>query len=168
MIFSAVVGTSLFATLSQAKLAIGLRVTVGSISVVAAIVAAIQNFFGSAQLAEKHVLAADWYSSIRRRIEMIQALPPAARDDPVKVLDGLRKEMNTVGSQFPELSPAIWSEVCRRFGIQDRAPKNGEEHGSSSRPSETAVETGQVQVRVRPGRAPRFRTGRRPRAPATR
>jgi hypothetical protein len=148
VIFSAVVGTSLFATLSQAKLPIALRITVGTISVLAAVLAAIQNFFGAAQLAEKHVLAADWYSSIRRRIEMIQALPPQARDDPTKVVDAIRKEMNTVGSQFPELSPAVWSEVCRRFGIQDRAPKGGKDGTAQPAATETAVGTGQVEVRV--------------------
>ena len=119
VIFSAVVGTSLFATLSQANLPLPLRITVGAVSLLAAVMAAIQNFFAFAQLADRHVLAADWYASIRRRIEMIQALPPEARGDPIKFLNGVRKEMNTVGSQFPELTPRVWMAFAERFGVRD-------------------------------------------------
>jgi hypothetical protein len=120
VILTTAVGTSLFATLNHANLALGLRITVGAVSIAAAILAAVQNFFGFAQLADKHVLAADWYSAIRRRIEQLQAVNPEWRGDPVKTIDGLRKEMNTVGSQFPEIGQDLWTKVAGSFGVRDR------------------------------------------------
>ena len=72
VILTTAVGTSLFATLNEEKLSLGLRIVVGGISVGAAIFAGVQTFFGFAQRADQHVLAADWYSAIRRRIEQLQ------------------------------------------------------------------------------------------------
>lgn len=122
VILSAVVGTSLFATLNDAELALPLRVTIGSISVVAAVLAAMQNFFGFAQLADKHVLAADWNAAIRRKIEQLQGLPREIREDPAKVLDALRKEMNTVSSQFPEIGESEWRRTAHEFGVAEPPP----------------------------------------------
>lgn len=119
VILTTAVGTSLFATLNQDKLALGLRIVVGAISVLAAIFAGIQAFFGFAQLADQHALAADWYSSIRRRIEQVQAMPRLSRGDARECLDGMRKDMNQVGSQFPEIGEKTWHEVSSRFGIHE-------------------------------------------------
>jgi hypothetical protein len=118
VILTTAVGTSLFATLNQDQLAMGLRIVVGTISVLAAIFAGIQAFFAFAQRADQHVLAADWYSSIRRRIEQLQAMPRASRGDARECLDGVRKEINHVGSQFPEIGEKTWNRVAARFGIQ--------------------------------------------------
>jgi hypothetical protein len=119
VIFSTVVGTSLFATLSDEALALPLRIVVGSISVLAAVLASVQTFFGFAQRGEKHVLAADWYAAIRRRIEQILALPRDAREDARKTLDDIRKELNRVGSQFPPIGQRDWARVAREFGIEE-------------------------------------------------
>lgn len=119
VILTTVVGTSLFATLSQDTLPMGLRIVVGAISLLAAVFAGIQAFFGFAQLADQHVLAADWYSAIRRRIEQTQAMPRTSRGDARESLDGLRKEMNHVGSQFPEIGEKTWHEVAKKFGIEE-------------------------------------------------
>jgi hypothetical protein len=125
VILTTAVGTSLFATLNQDTLPMGTRIAVGGISLLAAIFAGIQAFFGFAQRADQHVLAADWYSAIRRRIEQMQGMPRASRGDARECLDGLRKEMNHVGSQFPEIGEKTWHEIATRFGIQEppRRPK---------------------------------------------
>ena len=123
VILTTAVGTSLFATLNQDTLPMALRIVVGVISVGAAIVAGIQSFFGFAQRADQHVLAADWYAAIRRRIEQLQGLPRLARGDARECLDGVRKEMNHVGSQFPEIGEKTWQEVARKFGIQEPPPR---------------------------------------------
>jgi hypothetical protein len=132
VIFSTVVGTSLFATLSDETLALPLRIVVGSVSVLAAVLAAVQTFFGFAQRSERHVLAADWYAAIRRRIEQILALPRDARDDPRKTLDEVRKELNRVGSQFPPIGQRDWARVAREYGVQE--PPGSAPDTPSSRP----------------------------------
>jgi hypothetical protein len=117
VIFTTVVGTSLFATLNEEDLALSLRIVVGSVSVAAAVLSAIQTFFRFAQRADRHVLAADWYAAIRRGIEQVQALPRQARDDARKTLSDLRKELNKVGSQFPQIGQREWTRAAAEFEI---------------------------------------------------
>lgn len=117
VIFTTAVGTSLFATLNQPDLDLWLRVTVGSISVVAAILAGIQTFLSFAKRADQHAVAADWYASIRRKIEQQVNTPRKGRSDPKKFLDEVRKDMNTVGSQFPEVGERMWAQVAEDVGL---------------------------------------------------
>ena len=119
IVFTTAIGTSVFATLSEKDPPGLVRVTVGAVSVLAAILAAIQTFFNFASRADQHVLAADWYASIRRKIEEELRIPRRHRDNAKKFMDGIRKEMNTVGSQFPEIGDRLWADVAREFGLQD-------------------------------------------------
>jgi hypothetical protein len=141
VIFSTVVGTSLFATLSEDELGLTLRIIVGSVSVGAAVLSAIQTFFGFAQRADRHVLAADWYAAIRRRIEQVLALPRRGRGDARKTLDEFRKELNAVGSQFPQIGQRDWARIAKEFAIEE--PPGGRSPGSEAPgPSPTAGEPG--------------------------
>ena len=117
VIFTTAVGTSLFATLSEKQLAMWLRITVGAISLMAAILAGIQTFLSFAKRADQHAVAADWYASIRRKIEQQANTPRKGRSDPRKFLDEVRKDMNTVGSQFPEIGESMWSQVAEEVGL---------------------------------------------------
>ena len=126
VVFTTAVGTSLFATLNQKTLPGWLRVTVGSISVLAAILAAIQTFLSFAKRADQHAVAADWYASIKRKIEQQANTPRKGRSDPKKFLDEVRKEMNTVGSQFPEIGERAWSQIAKEFGLPHAGAGPGE------------------------------------------
>ncbi|HEX2025454.1 MAG TPA: SLATT domain-containing protein [Actinomycetota bacterium] len=125
VILSTVVGTSLFATLSEERLGLTLRIVVGSVSVGAAVLSAIQTFFAFGQRADRHVLAADWYAAIRRRMEQVQALPRDARGDARTTMDSFRKEMNTVGSQFPQIGQRDWARIAAAFAIDEPPPPTG-------------------------------------------
>ena len=141
VVLSAVVGTSLFATLGEERLPMALRVIVGTVSVAAAVLAAVQTFFGFAQRADQHVLAADWYASLRRKIEQTRAIRPEFRGDAKKILDDLRRDLNQVGAQFPQIGDKEWERTARRFGITEPPRGGGSRvegktgrHRSASRP----------------------------------
>jgi hypothetical protein len=123
VILTTAVGTSLFATLNQEDLSLGLRIFVGGISLAAAVLAGAQTFFSFAQRADQHVIAADWYASIRRKIEQLQATPRKWRESPKESLDVIRKEMNNVGSQSPEIGERTWEEVSSSFGVREPPPR---------------------------------------------
>lgn len=125
VIFTTAVGTSLFATLNQDRLDTWLRVVVGGISVLAAIFAGIQTFLNFAQRADQHVVAADWYASIRRKIEQQVNTPRNGRGDPKRFLDGVRQDMNNVGSQSPEIGERVWAQVAAEFGLEHPAVEPG-------------------------------------------
>ena len=125
VIFTTVVGTSLFASMastaseSAAKSFPGwARMLIGTISILAAVLAAIQTFLRFAERSERHAQAADWYASIRREIEELLALPASKRGDPKKVLDALRKELNKAGQIYPEIGEKTWHRVAHLYGVE--------------------------------------------------
>jgi hypothetical protein len=122
VVLSTVVGTSLFATINEEQLNLAVRLVVGSVSVAAAVLAAVQTFFRFAQRADRHVLAADWYAAIRRRIEETLAIPRNVRDDARKTIDGLRKDLNAVSSQFPQIGQREWARAAEEFNVREPPP----------------------------------------------
>lgn len=116
VIFSSVVGTSLFAGLDKDS---PRTLLVASTSILAAILGALQTFLRFAERATLHASAADWYSAIRRDIEEILHLPVADRGTPKDCLDEVRKEMNRAAQDSPELSARVWERQAKRFGVKE-------------------------------------------------
>jgi hypothetical protein len=116
VIFSSVVGTSLFAGLDKDS---PRTMLVASTSILAAILGALQTFLRFAERATLHATAADWYSAIRRDIEEILHLPAGDRGAPKECLDEVRKEMNRVAQDSPELSARVWERQAKRFGVKE-------------------------------------------------
>ena len=114
-ILSSIVGTALFTGLEKGPQTL----VVGSVSIGAAILAALQTFLRFAERASHHATAADWYSAIRRDIEQLLHLSPADRGSPKECLDEVRKEMNRVGQNCPELSGDQWSRQAKRFRVKE-------------------------------------------------
>lgn len=121
VIFSAVVGTSLFATLSDANVPRALRVVIGLVSLLAAVLAALQTFFGFAERAERHVVAGDWYSAVRRGVDELLALPESDRGPARESLDGIRKEMSKISQQAPEIGQQLWVKMAKKYKVKDSA-----------------------------------------------
>lgn len=119
VVFSSVVGTSLFATLSTEDVNKTLRIIIGLVSFAAAVLAALQTFFRFNERAERHVVAADWYSAIRRDLAQLIALSPGQRGEPKECLDRVRKEMNKIGQQAPEISDQLWTKVAQKYSVDD-------------------------------------------------
>ncbi|HSD48490.1 MAG TPA: SLATT domain-containing protein [Actinomycetota bacterium] len=119
VVISAVVGTSLFATLAQegADIPNALRAIVGTLSVLAAILAALQTFLRFAERSERHVVAGDWYAAIARRIDELAVMPPEQRGDPREVLDGIRKELNKASQSYPEIGEKLWHTMGKAYGV---------------------------------------------------
>jgi hypothetical protein len=116
VIFSSVVGTALFAGLEKDS---PRTWVVASTSILAAMLGALQTFLRFAERATLHATAADWYSAIRRDIEEIIHLPVEMRGTPKDCLDEIRKEMNRVAQDSPELSARVWTREAKRFRVNE-------------------------------------------------
>ncbi len=117
VVLTTFVGTSVFATL-QHEVNTGLRVAVGLLSVLAAVLASLQTFLRFGERAEKHRTAAEHWASIRREIDEKLALHPtylASRGDPQDYLDNLRQRMDQVSQQSPEMGDTGWWRGARRY-----------------------------------------------------
>ena len=117
VILSTIVGSSAFAEkgggFSLPTLMIGV---LGSL---AAILAGLQTFLKLGESAALHGVAADWYASIRREIEELQALPRHLRGNVRATLDALRQNMNKAGQNAPQLNEHLWARMARRFGVNE-------------------------------------------------
>jgi hypothetical protein len=100
------VATSVFATLTETDVPLELRIAVGGISALAAVLASLQTFLRFQERAEKHRASAELWASIRREIDEMLALHPeylSERSDPQQYLDDLRRRMDEVSAQSLEI-----------------------------------------------------------------
>jgi hypothetical protein len=116
VVLTTFVGTSVFATL-QTNVHIGLRIGLGIVSVFAAVLASLQTFLRYGERAEKHRASAELWSALRREIDEMLALHPtylASRGDPKQYLDDLRRRMDEIAQQSPELGEhGLWRSKRR-------------------------------------------------------
>jgi hypothetical protein len=111
------VGTSVFATL-QKDVRTDLRILVGFVSVLAAVLASLQTFLRFQERGEKHRAAAEHWSQIRRETKQMLALHPdylAERSDPKTYLDALREKMGRVSAQSPEIGERDWTLAYKKL-----------------------------------------------------
>jgi hypothetical protein len=114
------VGTSVFATL-QEDVRIELRIVVGSISVLAAVLASLQTFLRFQERAEKHRVSAELWAAIRREIDQMLALHPeylAEKSDPKEYLDDLRRRMDEVSAQSLEIGEHDFTSAQRKLASE--------------------------------------------------
>lgn len=122
VVLTTFVGTSVFATIGR-SVDLWLRIFVGMISVAAAVLASLQTFLRFGERAEKHRSAAELWAAIRREIDEMLALHPrylASRGDPKDYLDDLRRRIDEIAQQSPELGVrGIWRQH-RRYDVERR------------------------------------------------
>jgi len=146
VVLSTVVGTAVFATL-QKQVGLKIQLFVGSLSVLAAILAALQTFLRFSERAEKHRSTAATYSAVRHGIEMVTHEPVALRGPLKEFLEGIRTQIDSLAQSAPNVPDRVW----RRIGTaKDRsyfgaAPPNEVTHALA----QSAVTVAQI-----PGREP--------------
>ena len=116
VVFSSIVGTAIFAGLEHDS---PRTIVVACVSILAAVLAGLQTFLRFPERAAQHATAADWYSAIRRDIEQTLHLPVESRGKAKDCLDRIRKEMNRVGQDAPELTVRLWRREAKRFGVKE-------------------------------------------------
>jgi hypothetical protein len=116
VVFASLVGTALFTGLEKDSPA---TPWIASVSIAAAILAALQTFLRFAERAANHATAGDWYSALRRDIEQTIHLPADLRGTPKECLDRIRKEMNRVAQDSPELRVRDWQREAKRFAVKE-------------------------------------------------
>lgn len=117
VILTTFVGTSVFATL-QHHVNLALKIAVGMISVLAAVLASLQTFLRFGERAEKHRTAAEAWAALRRDMEAMIALHPTypeSRGDPKKYLDEVRQRFTQIAQQSPEMGEQGWWRPKRRY-----------------------------------------------------
>src|SRR6266545_3847018 len=116
-VLSAIVGTSVFATLTD-DVNVGLRIAAGTVSVIAAVLASVQTFLRFGARAEQHRVAAERWSAIRREIEKARALSAEQVGDPKQLLDDIKARMDEAADKAPAMPDRRWKQALAK---QERA-----------------------------------------------
>lgn len=109
-VLSAVVATSVFATL-QTQAASWAKITVGLLSVIAALLAALQTFLRLGERSSKHRTIAAEYGGIKREIDLL--LVNIKSNQPISDTDVelIRKRMDSLSKDAPEMPEHLWQAV---------------------------------------------------------
>jgi hypothetical protein len=121
VIASTVVGTSLFADASS-TLSTGWKIGAGILSLVAAVLSAVQGTLRFSELATLHRAAAQHYGPLRREVEELLAeLGADATPTPEKIAD-VRKRWDEVDADSPSVPQKLYDAVVASL---QRHPPSG-------------------------------------------
>lgn len=115
VVFSTIVGTSVFAALGEDSIKPGIQIAVGMISILSAVFAALQTFFKWGELAAKCQSTASSYGAVKRLItQLIAGGREHITEDSVS---GIRQQMDMLAREGPELPQDIWQRVRAETAI---------------------------------------------------
>ena len=125
---SAIVGTATFATLAH-DVNVGVRIAAGMLSVIAAVLASVQTFLRFGARAERHRVAAERWSAIRREIEKVLSLPPELLGSPKDVLDDVNARMDEAAEKSPAMPDRRWKKaLAKRERAATRHSRTAQSH----------------------------------------
>jgi Petal formation-expressed len=117
VVLSAIVGTGVFATLSE-DVSPAVRIAAGTVSVIAAVLASVQTFLRFGSRSEQHRIAAERWAAIRREIETVLALSPESAGDPKQLLEQIKSHMDEAAEKSPAMPDRRWK---RALASRERA-----------------------------------------------
>lgn len=117
ILFSAIVGTSVFAALVENEVSPVIQVFVGLVSMLAAVLSALQTFFNWGEVSSKHQAAAAEYNALKRRIDQILVFSQDGQAINEEEFDRIRSQMDTLARDTPTLPASIWARARRNIPI---------------------------------------------------
>lgn len=107
IVLATIVGTSVFASLQQ-KPDFWLQITVGLMSILAAVLSGLQSFLGYNDKAERHRMAGSRYNSIGRELELI-----LAEDKDWTKLETIRTRIDTLAQESPHIPESVHRDMAQ-------------------------------------------------------
>lgn len=114
VILTSVAGTTIFATLEGSPEP-WVRILIGLLSVIAAVLAGLQTFLGYGELAERHKTVSQKYGALRREIEEMLAIHHVAREVPDEFLASVRTRWDQVDDESPSLSQKLYDRIAAQI-----------------------------------------------------
>jgi SMODS and SLOG-associating 2TM effector domain family 4 len=121
VVLTAIVGTSLFASVTGGGAAVGIRIAAGTISLIAGVLASIQTFLRFGARAEQHRVAAERWAAIRREIEKARALSAEQVGDAKQLLDDIKARMDEAAEKSPVMPKRRWLRALAKEERESRS-----------------------------------------------
>jgi len=112
IIITAVVGTSVFSSITTDAISPIAKVAVGMTSIAAAVLSALQTFFKHAERAEKHRSSGARFASVRRKLEAVYARHEEENER--SYVDTLRDELDRLAEDAPNVPEKEFQKIQRR------------------------------------------------------
>jgi hypothetical protein len=109
ILITAVVGTSVFASIASDAISVAAKIAVGLLSVLATVLSSLQTFFKFSERAEKHRLFAARFGSVRRELEVFYASGNAANEP--HYLAVLREKLDRLAEEAPHVPAKVLAAV---------------------------------------------------------
>ncbi len=119
VLLTAFVGTAVFGAIEKQVITPAWQIALASLSAMAAVLTAMQTFFGFAEKTEIHKKLGSAYGNIRRDIEQMLALPRSLRPDPKTTLDRIRADLDKISGEGPVVSDWLWKRTMRTLQKKD-------------------------------------------------
>ncbi len=119
VILTTIVGTSIFATISEQAISDTWKIIAGLMSGLAAVLAALQTFLNYGVLAEKHNIASIAFGALRRDLERALDTSPHGGETRAQV-------MQAIGDRWAEIereAPIVPTRIHRQAAKQVGAPQ---------------------------------------------
>lgn len=116
VLFSAIVGTGVFASLSEQNPSFNLRIVLGIISILAAALASLQTFLNYSEQSAKHLKAATELSSLKKEIEEKLAILPAEAEGLNEFIKSVRSRWDAITNEAPLLADRTFNRNFKKFG----------------------------------------------------
>lgn len=113
VVLSAIVGTTVFATLNNDSTSTVVKIILGSTSMLTAALASLQTFLNYDSLSEKHLSAATKLSSIKKEIEE-KTITLTKDEDLTAFIEQVRTRWTSVTEEYPQISDKIWKTYCSK------------------------------------------------------
>ncbi len=137
---TAIVGTTVFASIAAEAISPIAKIAVGMFSVLATLLSSLQTFFKFSERAEKHRAAGARFSSVRRKLEVVYAQQSAENERNYiatlrEELDRLAEEsLNVPSKVFLEVQKNIYYPAGTTANEIPVGPANGNKEGAQAVP----------------------------------
>jgi hypothetical protein len=123
VLISTVVGTTIFGTLNEDPDP-KIRIAAGLLSLIGAVLAALETTFGYAHTAERHKAAAARYRVIYRKLKTFRLKYSDAssekRGEAISELEALNKELDAISSESPSIPDACYDRAVRDYDLEHK------------------------------------------------
>ena len=110
IILSTIVSTSIFATLGKSVDPL-VQTIVGMVTVLTAVLVALQTFLKRSELASRHRSTAALYGSVKRQLDQEIAKLEAGENVAQKTIDTIRERMDALSQEGPVVPDGIWAKA---------------------------------------------------------
>ena len=110
IVITAIVGTTVFSSISQTTTSNNVKIFVGLLSVLASVLASLQTFMKLSERSEQHRIFGAKYGGIRRKLEQIYA-SRESQAITTQLLEYLNTDLNALAEEAPDIPVKAFKKI---------------------------------------------------------